>query len=1048
MTNRIMKKIITTCLILFLPSLLVFIGGKELYLGKLGGSIFAQLSGITYQAVAVDQDGKGIPGMDLSGQSIPDASISVRFTILENSISGNVVYQETHTTNTDAYGLFSLVIGAGSVSAGTTLAAIPWQNATQFLKVEIDIKNNGNYKLVSIQQLMAVPYAFYAAKSDTALYSLNAAATASSSGSIDTVIAGDLTPLFSTSVTNPDSAPAFTFTLINAAPTTVFGNNSGSSGQPSYFSPQLASSLFQNQGTATTVLHGDAAGNPAWNQIANSDIANGTIDLAAKVTGVLPVVNGGTNTSSIGSAGTVVYSTGSSYNFSPSGTAGQVLVSGGTAVPSWSNPAGIITINGIAPVSADSVNPTAYSISIDSNTALTAGVVLPGSGNPNKVWKTDAFGNPGWQNVDTAQYAYTTAYADTAAFAFSANAWGLNGNTGLAASNFIGTIDSISFNVRVNNQPSGRIDPGLDNAFWGYKAGAISTSGYLNTAVGEEALAANTTGWGNTVLGAQALYSSVNSIGTVAIGTQALYSNTTGSGNVAVGAKALFSNTLGISNVAVGALALYSNTFGSGNSAIGDSSLYFNTIGLGNIAIGPLALYSNIDGDGNMAIGPFTLNKNSTGNRNIAVGDSSLFNNTSGSDNIALGGTALFNNTSGIQNIALGNGALYSNTLGFSNTAVGVSALRLNNTGNYNAAVGHSALANNTAGSYNTAMGLQSLNKNTIGDNNTATGAQALYSNTAGSFNTASGGSALYSNTSGGFNSAHGFQALYSNTTGFNNSAYGFNALYSNNTGLANTAVGDSSLMDNDGSFNTAIGVSSLRYNTIGIYNTAGGVGALYFNNIGNYNTAFGGGALGFNFSGAENTAMGGGALYKNTIGSYNVAGGNNALKQNISGSSNVAIGVYALENNLTGSQNTALGYKAFNDGFAFSNSTAIGHKAQITANNMVQLGDTNVTMVQTSGMMKAGGYTTAFVSKSTNYTLTALDDIVAASGNITITLPNATTIPGRKYTIKNVGVLTVTVDGNGAQTIDGATNRALTLQYQYVTVVSDGTGWLITANN
>ena len=156
-----------------------------------------------------------------------------------------------------------------------------------------------------------------------------------------------------------------------------------------------------------------------------------------------------------------------------------------------------------------------------------------------------------------------------------------------------------------------------------------------------------------------------------------------------------------------------------------------------------------------------------------------------------------------------------------------------------------------------------------------------------------------------------------------------------------------------------------------------------------------------------------------------------------------------SLENNITGMNNTALGFNAFNSGTAFSNSTALGYDAQITANNTIQLGNTSVTDVKTSGTLTANGFTTAFSAKSTAYTLTATDDIVSVTGTTTITLPTAAGIPGRKYTIKNSDVAaTVTVDANGGETIDGSLTKLLTTQYQYLTILSDGVNWLIVANN
>jgi hypothetical protein len=92
---------------------------------------------------------------------------------------------------------------------------------------------------------------------------------------------GNLSPLFTTAVTTSTTTPTVAYTLTNAGANTIFGNGTSSSAAPSYFSPSLSSALFANQGTTTTVLHGNAAGNPSF----------GAVNLATDVTGNLPVTN-------------------------------------------------------------------------------------------------------------------------------------------------------------------------------------------------------------------------------------------------------------------------------------------------------------------------------------------------------------------------------------------------------------------------------------------------------------------------------------------------------------------------------------------------------------------------------------------------------------------------------------------------------------------------------------------------------------------------------------------------------------------------------------
>lgn len=126
----------------------------------------AQVAGINYQAVAIDEKGKEIPGVDMDGR-IVNNPISVKFTILKGNTS-NILYQEIHFTRTDAYGMFSLIIGKGSsTSLGSvnSIDNIDWSTQDQFLKVELDFKGTGEFKLMGVQQLMAVPFAYYSLNS-------------------------------------------------------------------------------------------------------------------------------------------------------------------------------------------------------------------------------------------------------------------------------------------------------------------------------------------------------------------------------------------------------------------------------------------------------------------------------------------------------------------------------------------------------------------------------------------------------------------------------------------------------------------------------------------------------------------------------------------------------------------------------------------------------------------------------------------------------------------------------------------------------------------
>lgn len=81
----------------------------------------------------------------------------------------------------------------------------------------------------------------------------------------------------------------------------------------------------------------------------------------------------------------------------------------------------------------------------------------------------------------------------------------------------------------------------------------------------------------------------------------------------------------------------------------------------------------------------------------------------------------------------------------------------------------------------------------------------------------------------------------------------------------------------------------------------------------------------------------------------------------------------------------------------------------------------------------------------STSTTVADADDVIVATGTITITLPLAAQSVGRTLVIKNAGVDVVTVAASGSDTIDGATTFPMAVANQSVTVVGAASGqWVI----
>ena len=131
----------------------------------------------------------------------------------------------------------------------------------------------------------------------------------------------------------------------------------------------------------------------------------------------------------------------------------------------------------------------------------------------------------------------------------------------------------------------------------------------------------------------------------------------------------------------------------------------------------------------------------------------------------------------------------------------------------------------------------------------------------------------------------------------------------------------------------------------------------------------------------------------------------------------------------------------------ALANSTATLGNATIT------LGSTTSTVGNlTLSNATVNGAAFAYVAKTAGYTVTATDYTVAANastGALSITLPTSVGITGKVYVVKKMDSTAnvVTVATTSSQTIDGATTRALSLQYDAIMVQADGANWIVIAN-
>ena len=110
----------------------------------------------SYQGVARDN----------ASNILANQNIGLQISLHSASPSGTVVYQETQAPTTNAFGLFNIQVGGGTVVSGD-LASVDWGANSYYLQVEMDASGGTSYLDMGTAQLLSVPYALYAENSGT-----------------------------------------------------------------------------------------------------------------------------------------------------------------------------------------------------------------------------------------------------------------------------------------------------------------------------------------------------------------------------------------------------------------------------------------------------------------------------------------------------------------------------------------------------------------------------------------------------------------------------------------------------------------------------------------------------------------------------------------------------------------------------------------------------------------------------------------------------------------------------------------------------------------
>lgn len=261
----------------------------------------------------------------------PLKPLGLRISIRDASPGGTIVYQETHATTTNEFGVYNISVGGGTPVKGT-LAAVAWDSGDKYIQVEIDVNGGTAYGDMGTRQLLSVPYALNAANASAPKLTITGNMLSAGANSVEITTATGTTN-FMAKFTNPNTLG--NSQLLDDGTSVGIG-----------LTPLSAANKFQVVGLNATAINGSTTG------ATTSGVLGSTSGFGYAVSGL--VTSGGSGTA----------------GFFDGGTAGRgLLIPRGAVGINNNTPLNRLTVIGGNSAAGVDTNATIYGIA---NTAAAA----------------------------------------------------------------------------------------------------------------------------------------------------------------------------------------------------------------------------------------------------------------------------------------------------------------------------------------------------------------------------------------------------------------------------------------------------------------------------------------------------------------------------------------------------------------------------------------------------------------------------------------------------------------------------------------------------